>query len=52
MNCKHIESLSITGATWSIFLTDQVASELISQEMLMKMVRHHPTLRWLRSDLL
>jgi len=28
-----------------------MAPERIPQDMLMKMVRHHPTLRWLRSDL-
>ena len=52
-HCTNLEHLSIMGATWSTVGRDhQVAkNEPIPQEMLMKMVRCHPTLRWLRSDL-
>jgi hypothetical protein len=49
---QHLERLSMKGATWSISYRGIAAAiEPIPQEMLMKMVRHHPTLRWLRSDL-
>ena len=51
MHCNNLERLSIKGATWSIFCRDQIVSEPISQEMLMKMVRHLSNLVWLQSDL-
>ena len=48
--CSCLERLSIKNVTW--FDEHNRAEEgPISQEMLIKMVRHHPTLRWLRSDL-
>ena len=49
--CKNLERLSIKGATLSISYSDHATNEPIPQEMLMKMVRCHPALRWLRSDL-
>lgn len=52
MYCRWLERLSIKNVTWVLnpgrLPTRQGAD---SQEMLIKMVRHHPTLRWLRSDL-
>jgi hypothetical protein len=49
-NCSGLERLSIKNATWCL---QQNPAEVfpISQEMLIKMVRNHRTLRWLRSDL-
>lgn len=44
MKCKHLTTLSIKGTRLGNFGP-------LSQEMLMKMARQHPTLRWLRSDL-
>lgn len=49
MHCRRLERLSIKNSTWcSMF---EHASQPFSQEMLIKLVRCHPTLRWLRSDL-
>jgi hypothetical protein len=47
--CGQLESLSIKRASW----TDDRArvTEPLPEAMLIKMVRHHPTLRWLSSDL-
>lgn len=49
-DCERLERLSIKNATWSL---EYNAAERypVSQRMLIKMVRNHPTLRWLRSDL-
>lgn len=51
--CKQIQHLSMKGTTWSVSIGVNPPSspEPIPQEMLIKMVRRHPTLRWLRSDL-
>jgi hypothetical protein len=48
--CAHLERLSIKNLTWS---ASDDARDLrpLSQDMLIKMVRRHPALRWLRSDL-
>lgn len=54
-HCRHLQRLSIKGAIWVVstyinpFIRSQ--SEPIPQEMIIKMVRFHQTLRWLRSDL-
>ena len=52
--CRSLERLSIRNVTWAYPMCptdiDDQAGPL-SQEMLIKMVRRHPTLRWLRSDL-
>jgi len=49
---RNLERLSIKDATWSTSTSDQAPpAEPLPQEWLIKMVRHHPTLRWLRSDL-
>lgn len=48
MCCKHLEHLSIKNSTW--FQTGH-KEQLVSQGMIIKFVRHTPTLRWLRSDL-
>jgi hypothetical protein len=47
--CIQLQRLSIINATWTAI--DSKATQPISQEKLMKMVRNHPKLRWLRSDL-
>jgi hypothetical protein len=47
--CSHLKCLSIMNATWSF--PGSETSNPVTQEMLLKMVRHHPTLRWLQSDL-
>lgn len=46
----RLERISMMNATWSVD-EDSKYRRPISQEMLIKLVRHHPTLRWLRSDL-
>jgi len=46
--CRGLERLSIKSAKWH---STDAEFQAISQGMLMKMVRNHPTLRWLRSDL-
>lgn len=48
-HCSCVERLGIKNATWACFEAD--VSNRLSQDMLIKMVRHHPTLRWLRSVL-
>lgn len=54
--CKSLERLSIKRATWGLMQSDDQDDDVphaepLSQEMLMKMVRNLPNLRWLRSDL-
>lgn len=49
MECRSLERLSIKGATW--FVRNEETFP-VTQEMIIKMVRHHTTLRWLRSDLM
>jgi len=56
MDCCRPERLSIKNATWKSISTSNERGSLneyqpLSQEMLIKMVRNHSTLRWLRSDL-
>lgn len=46
--CTSLERLSVKNATWS---DGDERAHLVSQEMLINMVWHHPSLRWLRSDL-
>lgn len=48
--CRRVERFSIRNATCQVYAGDDEAQP-VSQEMLIKMVRLHPTLRWLRSDL-
>jgi hypothetical protein len=50
MECTSLDSLSLKGAT---VLRDEYGDETepLSQDALIKMVRGHSTLRWLRSDL-
>ena len=53
-HCTNLERLSIKRATWCTVDRDhhqETSCGPLPQEMLMKMVRFHPTLRWLRSDL-
>lgn len=50
-HCQHVERLSMKNATWSTSYRNQAETYPIPQEMLMKMVRRHAALRWLRSDL-
>lgn len=47
--CRSLERLSIKGAMFRIQTT--TFWQPVHQAMLMEMVRHHCTLRWLRSDL-
>jgi len=49
VNCTRLERLSMKNATWQC--RDMAEPEPLYQEMLINMVRCHPTLRWLRSDL-
>jgi len=51
MQCQHLERLSMKNTTCSISYSSNAHMESMLQEIIMKMVRHHPTLRWLRSDL-
>lgn len=48
--CSNLERLSIKNARYEVY---SPASDFrsVSQKMLIKMVRLHPNLRWLRSDL-
>lgn len=50
VNCRHLERLSIKGATVRVTEFSEETQPL-SQETIIKMVRRHPTLRWLQSDL-
>lgn len=49
MKCTLLECLSLKGATMVEEGTHTTVA--LPQETLINMVRHHPTLRWLRSDL-
>lgn len=46
--CRHLQRLSITNATWRDGLQPR---QQVTQDMLIDVARHHPTLRWLKSDL-
>ena len=48
--CSHLERLSIKNATWCL-QENPLEKFPVSQGMLIKMVRKHQTLQWLRSDL-
>ena len=48
-SCSCLERLSIKNVSWST--RDGEEEGPVSQAMLIKMVRDHPTLHWLRSDL-
>lgn len=50
VRCMRLQRLSIKNATWC---TEENPLEKfrVSQQMLIKMVRNHATLKWLRSDL-
>ena len=48
--CPGIERLSIKDCAYDEFDVEEVETEL-PQEDLIQMVRNHPSLRWLRSDL-
>jgi len=50
MNCIGLQWLNINNATWCLEENPQEKFPL-RQEMVIKMVRNHPTLQWLRSDL-
>jgi hypothetical protein len=46
--CYRLERVSIKNSSWTFFNREV---HPVSQAMLIKMVRNHPALRWLRSDL-
>ena len=48
--CPSIERLSIKDCAYDEYDVEEAEAEL-PQEDLIKMVRNHPSLRWLRSDL-
>jgi len=48
---RRLERLSLKGTTWGSRSSLRPQKENLSQSMLMKIARKHPTLRWLRSDL-
>lgn len=50
-HCPNLERLSIKNLVTVYVSQNALQTRHVSQEMLIKMVRHHPTLRWLRSDL-
>jgi hypothetical protein len=54
MYCDSLERLSIKNDSWLIRPEEEEEGEgnMLSQEMLINMVRNHPALRWLRSNLL
>lgn len=47
--CRRLKRLSMKNATW--ICQDMSAPEPLAQGAIIKMVRRHPTLRWIRSDL-
>lgn len=47
--CRQLQRISIKRASW--IGKDMAAPEPLPQDMLIKMVRHHPALQWIRSDL-
>lgn len=47
-HCPRLERVSIKGATINLYSSSPLK---ITQNMLMKLVRYHPTLRYLKSDL-
>lgn len=49
--CQSLTRLSIKNASCRIEDFQDIIFQPVPQEMLIKMVRLHPTLRWLRSDL-
>ena len=49
MRFPHLQRLSIKNCSWAYYGED--FSSVVSQEMIMKMVREHSSLRWLKSDL-
>jgi len=49
MKCRRLERLSMKNAFVQKTFSDGV--DPVSQDIIIKMVRRHPTLRWLRSDL-
>lgn len=51
MHCSRLERLSMKNTTWERVTYMSSPRRLFSQDMLIKLVRLHPTLRWLRSDL-
>lgn len=54
MECPQLQRLSMKGATWMhnfVWDRSRGTPEPIPQHMLIKMVRNHGALRWLRSDL-
>jgi hypothetical protein len=50
MHCRHLERLILKNVTWFVSGSDHEL-EPLPQEIIIKMVRYHPTLRWLQSDL-
>jgi len=44
----ELQRLSMKNTSWSIHINEP---QPVSQEMLIKLVRHHPALQWVRSDL-
>jgi hypothetical protein len=48
---NNIVSLSIKNLAWCEWREVDAPAQPVTQEMLIKIVRRHPTLRWLRSDL-
>lgn len=52
MTCSHLEHLSIKDLTLAVSEEVEGVGEPLPQELLINMVRRHPTLRWLRSDLM
>lgn len=49
MHFPRLQRLSIKNCTWGIWGSDD--SNVVSDEMIIKMVREHSSLRWLKSDL-
>ena len=51
MYCRSLERISMKNVSWSISCFRWEERLPVTQEMIIKFVRHTPTLRWLRSDL-
>lgn len=51
MECRNLECLSIKGARQVGLPRDKWKQEPLPQEVLIKLARCHPSLRWLRSNL-
>ena len=51
MNCPRLERVSMKGVTLQVLGAEEQEPEPVPQDIIIKFVRRHHPLRWLRSDL-